>query len=94
MKLEYFGTCRPIPRLLDISGCMNYRQTSNISRAQFLKLKCFSSLLTVVFAQSFEASSLVGNKDVIGAAPTGDDSTTSEWSIILLPNKVRLILEV
>ena len=29
-----------------------------------------------------------------GAAPTGDASTTSEWSTILLPTKVQLILEV
>ena len=33
------------------------------------------------------------NEDVAGAAPTGDAPTTSEWSTILLPTKVRLILE-
>ena len=33
-------------------------------------------------------------KDVVGAAPTGDASTTSEWSPILLPTEVWLILEV
>ena len=33
------------------------------------------------------------NEDIVGAAPTGDAPTTSEWSTILLPNKVRLILE-
>ena len=31
---------------------------------------------------------------LLGAAPTGDAPTTSEWSTILLPTKVRLILEV
>ena len=31
---------------------------------------------------------------VVGAAPTGDAPTTSELSTILLPAKVRLILEV
>ena len=36
---------------------------------------------------------LVENEDVVGAAPTGDAPTTSEWSTILLPTKVRLILE-
>ena len=33
------------------------------------------------------------NEDVVGAAPTGDAPTTSEWSTIQLPTKVRLILE-
>ena len=32
-------------------------------------------------------------EDVVGAAPTGDAPTTSEWSTILLLAKVRLILE-
>ena len=30
----------------------------------------------------------------VGAAPTGDAPTTSEWSTIVLPTKVRLLLEV
>ena len=34
------------------------------------------------------------NEDVVGAAPTGDAPTTSKWSTILLPTKVRLILNV
>ena len=33
------------------------------------------------------------NEDVVGASPTGDAPTTSEWLTILLPTKVRLILE-
>ena len=33
-------------------------------------------------------------EDVVGAAPTGDAPTTSEWSTILFHTKVRLILEV
>ena len=36
----------------------------------------------------------VVNEDVVGAAPTDDAPTTSRWSTISLPNKVRLILEV
>ena len=35
----------------------------------------------------------VENEDVVGTAPTGDVPTTSEWSTILLPTEVRLILE-
>ena len=34
------------------------------------------------------------NEDVVGAAPTGDATITSEWSTSLLPTKVRLILAV
>ena len=57
------------------------------------KLRWFSSRLAVVCAQSTEAKCLVDNEDVVGAAPTGDAPTTSELSTILLPTKVRLILE-
>ena len=39
-------------------------------------------------------SNIVKNEDVVGVAQTGDAPTTSEWSPILLPTKVRLILEV
>ena len=45
-------------------------------------------------AQSIEARCLVKNEDVVGAVPAGDAPTTSEWSTILLPTKVHLILEV
>ena len=47
---------------------------------QIPKVKCFSSRLAVVFAQSAEAMCEVKNEDVVGAAPTGDAPTTSEWS--------------
>ena len=50
--------------------------------------------LAVAFAQSIEAMCSVENEDVVGAAPTGPAPTTSELSTILLPTKVRLILEV
>ena len=36
----------------------------------------------------------VDKEDVVGAAPSGDAPTSSEWSTILLSTKVRLILEV
>ena len=61
---------------------------------QIPKLKRFLSRLAVVFGQSTEARCQVENEDVVGAAPTGDAPTTSELSTILLPTKVRLILEV
>ena len=46
----------------------------------------FLSRLAVVFAQSIETRCQVEN--VVGAAPT------SEWSTILLPTKVHLMLEI
>ena len=60
---------------------------------QITKLQYSSPRLAVVFAQSNEARCQVENEDVVGAAPTGDAPTTSEWLTILLPTKVRLILE-
>ena len=48
----------------------------------------------MAFAKSIEARCSVENEDAVGAAPTGDAPTTSELSTILLPTKVRLILEV
>ena len=60
---------------------------------QIPKLKCFSTSLAVIFAQYTEAKCSVENEDVVGAAPTGDAPTTSEWSTIWLPTQVRLILE-
>ena len=71
-----------------------YRQISHIRRIQIPTLKFSSTRLSVVFAQSLEARCYVENEDVVGAAPTGDAPTTSEWSAILLPTKVRLILDV
>ena len=57
------------------------------------KLRLFSSRLAVVCARSTEAKCLVDNEDVVEAAPTGDAPTTSELSTLILPIKVRLILE-
>ena len=57
-------------------------------------LKCFSSRLAVVFAQSIEVRFYVENEDVVGAGPTGDAHTPSECLTILLPIKVWLISEV
>ena len=55
--------------------------------------KCFSSRLVVVFTNSTEGRVWAKNENVVGAAPTGDAPTTSEWSTILLPDKMGLILE-
>ena len=58
---------------------------------QITQLKCFSSRLAVVFAQ---ARCWVENGDVVESAPRGDAPTTSEWSAILSPTEVWIILEV
>ena len=60
-----------------------YRQTSSKRHTKPKKLKCFSSRLAVVFAQSIEARCQVKNKDVFGAASTCYAPTTSEWSTSL-----------
>ena len=71
-----------------------YRQVSNISRTKSQHLQRFSYCLAAIFTESFEARCQVENEDVVGAAPTGDVPTTSEWLTIPLPTKVHLILEV
>ena len=48
----------------------------------------------MVCARSIEAKCYVGYEDAVGAAATGDDPTTFEWSTIPLPTEVRFILEV
>ena len=49
--------------------------------------------MILVSAQSIEPRDYVENEDVVGAAPTDDAPTTSDWSTIILPTKVLLILE-
>ena len=70
-------------------GCptQDYCQISNISYTKYQNWNV-SHPVTVVSAQSIEAMCQVENEDVVGAAPTGDAPTTSEWSIILLPAEV------
>ena len=66
-------------------------QTSNIKHAKTKILNVCR--VAVVFAQSIEACCQVENKDVVGAVPTIDAPTTSEWSTSLSPTKVQLILK-
>ena len=64
----------------------------NLKNKSHLKiLDFFSSCLTVEFARSIEARRYVVNEYVIRIAPTGDAPTTSEWTIISSPTKVRRI---
>ena len=66
----------------------------NIRRTKSQNLNVSRLVLQLSFAPSIKARCEVKNEDVVGAAPTGDAPTTSEWSTILLATKVRLILEV
>ena len=68
-----------------------YRKIYNISRTKSPNLNV--SRLVMQLSLPNKARCLVENEDVVGAAPAGDAPTTSAWSTILLPTKVRLILE-
>ena len=68
-----------------------YHQTSNISRTKSLNLNVSPIILQLSLSNPLRPGE---NEDVVGAAPTGDDPTSSERTTILLPTKVRLILEV
>ena len=64
-----------------------YHQTSSVSRT-----KSQHHLPTI--CPNHWCRRLVEIEDVVAAAPTGDATTTSEWSTILLSTKVLLILDV
>ena len=72
----------------------DYRQISNIRRTTSQPSNVSFLGVAFVFVQSIEARYYVDNEDVVGAAPTGDAPTTSEWLTIVLPARVGRILEV
>ena len=59
---------------------VKYRVYLKYKSLQIPRLKYFTPPLAVVFVQPIEASSSVENEDVVGAAPAGDASATTEWS--------------
>ena len=71
-----------------------YRQVSNIRCTKSQLLKDYRIVLRLSLPNPLKPDVKVESEDVVGAAPTGDAPTASEWSTILLPTKVRLILEV
>ena len=71
-----------------------YRQTYNISRTKFQKLNVSRLVLQLALLDPLMPDFIVENEDVVEVAPTGDATTTSEWSTILLPTNVRIILKV
>ena len=68
-----------------------YRKTSSISRTKSQNLNVSNLVVQLSLLNPLKP---VENEDVVGAEPTGDASTTSELSTILLLTKVRLILDV
>ena len=68
-----------------------YHQFSNIRRIQSQNINVSRFVLQLSLPNPLKCE--VENEDVVEAAPIGDAPTTSEWSTILLPAKVRLILE-
>ena len=66
---------------------------SDIRRTKSQHFKDSRTVLRLPLQNPLKPDVKVKNEDVVGAAPTGDVSTTSEWSTMLLPTKVRLILE-
>ena len=73
-------------------GC-NYRKISNIRRTISPNLNVSRLVLQLSLRNPVKPGVKVENEDVVGAAPTGAAPTTSEWSTILVPTKVRVILE-
>ena len=73
----------------------SYHKTSCISRTKSQNLNAPRLILQLSLPNPLKHGvRLVKYEDVVGAAPTGDAPTTSEWSTILLHTKVWLILEV
>ena len=71
-----------------------FRQTSNIKRTKSKYLNVSRLILHKSLPNPLKPGGYVEKEYVVGAAPTGDVSTTFEWSTIVLPSKVCLMLEV
>ena len=75
-------------------GKQTYRQISNIKYTKSQNFNVSRPGMQMYLPNLLKPGVGVENEDVVGAAPTGDAQTTSEWSTILLPTEVHLILEV
>ena len=70
-----------------------YRQISNIKRTKSQNLNISPLVLPSCLPIHSSLALSQEWKDIIGATPTGDAPTTSQWSTIFMP-KVPLILQV
>ena len=80
--------------LISVALAYNYLKTSSISRTKSKNLNVSCILLQLSSLNPLKPGVKLRKEDAVGAAPTSDAPTTSELSTILLPTKVRLILEV
>ena len=72
-----------------------YRQTSIINLTKSQNLNVSRLVLQLSLPNILKPCIIkVENGDVVETLPTGSAPTTSEWSTILMPTTVRLILEV
>ena len=67
-----------------------YHQVSNIRCTKSQNLNVSRLVLQLLLLNPLEPGVKQENEDVVGAAPTGDASTTSEWSTILLLQRCGL----
>ena len=74
-KIWYYNGTAPSPQALPRN-----RKISNVSRTKSQNLN--DSHLVLKSSLPYPLKPGVENEDVIGAAPTGDAPTTSEWSTI------------
>ena len=93
--IESFTVCYPSPKWKCISKMLQtmlykndersnhnwYRQISHIRRNKSQSLND-SRLVLHLSLPNLLKTGIVENEDVVGAAPTGDAPTTSEWSTI------------
>ena len=68
-----------------------YCQTSTIRHTKSQNLIASRLVLQLSLTNPLKPYVKVKNEDVVGAVPTGNASTTSEWSTILLPTMVPYI---
>ena len=106
VMLKLFHFCYIPPRLLQLMLCdMTFFGIASLT----MRESRFFGIASLTIRQSYDCPRASGatldymgknkplwnwTKQNSGAAPTGDAPTTPEWSTILLPNKVGLILEV
>ena len=69
------------------------RKISNIRGSKSQNLNVCRPILQLSLRNLWKPG-VMSNEDVVGAAPTGDAPTTSEWSTFLLPIMVFLTLEI
>ena len=79
---------------LMISRTPDYREISNTRWTKSQNLNVSHLILQLSLPSQLKPGVKVKNDDVVEAAPAGDAPTTFEWTTVILPTKVRMILEI